>query len=202
MLKAIGHGFRNLANFQGRDARQAFWFWVLFLYVVTTAVSMVVTMPMTAGAMATGIQQGIAQAGNADRAAAEAAAQAAIVDSIAGYMPLMTAITIATGVIYLVGLAAAFVRRLHDSDLPGWWALLPGGLQAVNIAMVPSQMGRMQETLTASMSGNPLASINAMAGSFGISALAAWGAIIVLVVLGVRKSSPGPNRYGDAPFVA
>lgn len=202
MLKAIGHGFRNIVNFEGRDARQAFWFWVLFLYVVTTAISMVVTMPMTAGAMATGIQQGIAQAGNADRAAADAAAQAAIVQSIAGYMPLMTGITIATGLIYLFGLAAAFVRRLHDSGLPGWWAILPGGLQAANIALVPAQMGRMQETLTAAMSGNPFAGINAMAGSFGISALCAWGAIIALIVLGVRKSTPGPNRYGDAPFVA
>ena len=37
MLKAIGHGFSNLASFDGRDARQAFWFSTLFGTVVCVA---------------------------------------------------------------------------------------------------------------------------------------------------------------------
>ena len=35
----------------------------------------------------------------------------------------------------LLVLAAAFVRRLHDSDLSGWWALVVGAFQAGISAM-------------------------------------------------------------------
>jgi uncharacterized membrane protein YhaH (DUF805 family) len=28
-----------------------------------------------------------------------------------------------------------------------------------------------------------------------------WIGILIVVALGVRKSTPGPNRYGEAPFV-
>ena len=49
MLKAIKHGLGNLLNFGGRDARQAFWYYVLFVYLVMTAISMIVIVPMTTG---------------------------------------------------------------------------------------------------------------------------------------------------------
>ena len=37
MLDAIKHGLANLFNVSGRDARQAFWFYVLFIYIVIIA---------------------------------------------------------------------------------------------------------------------------------------------------------------------
>lgn len=202
MLKAIGHGFSNLASFDGRDARQAFWFWVLFLYIVTTVLSMVVTMPMTMQTMMTGVQQGIAQAGSPDRAAADLAARTAIMDSMTQYLGWMVWLSIATTVILIVGLAASFVRRLHDSGLPGWWALLPVGLQAYSASTIPGQIDRMQASILASMSGDPVAAISTLKGAFGAGPVAAWLAILIVIVLGVRKSTPGPNRYGAAPFVA
>jgi uncharacterized membrane protein YhaH (DUF805 family) len=202
MLKAIRHGFTHLARFDGRDARQAFWFWVLFLYIVTTVVTMAVTMPMTMGMMATGFQQGLAQADNPDRVAAEAATRAGMGLAVARYIPAIMWTTLITGVVFLVAPAAAFVRRLHDSGLSGLWALLPGGLQAANLAALPAQIGRMRETMLASMSGNPMAGMGAIKSSFGIGAIAGWSAILIVIALGARKSTPGPNRYGDVPFVA
>ncbi|MDE8651918.1 DUF805 domain-containing protein [Novosphingobium album (ex Liu et al. 2023)] len=35
MPGAVRYGLTNLVNFSGRDARQTFWFFVLFLYIVT-----------------------------------------------------------------------------------------------------------------------------------------------------------------------
>jgi hypothetical protein len=50
--------------------------------------------------------------------------------------------------------------------------------------------------------GDPTAGYRAMQGSAGATSLLGWAAILVVVVLGVRKSTPGPNRFGEAPFVA
>jgi hypothetical protein len=47
---------------------------------------------------------------------------------------------------------------------------------------------------------NPMAGYTMMQGSFGLGPLLAWLAIGIVVALGVRKSTPGPNRFGDAPF--
>lgn len=46
MLDAIRHGLSNLLAFAGRDARQAFWYYVLFVYIVTTAISMCISLPV------------------------------------------------------------------------------------------------------------------------------------------------------------
>lgn len=202
MLRAIKHGFANLTNFEGRDARQAFWYWVLFLYIVTIVLSFAVSVPMTVATVTTGIQQGMAQAGNADPAAAEAATQAAVMASMSDYLPMLVWVSLGSALILLVGLVASLARRLHDSDLSGWWAALPAGFQALSAAMIPSQMEHVQSAMTASMSGDPFASIRAMQESLGAGAIAGWTAILIVVVIGVRKSSDGANRYGEAPFIA
>jgi hypothetical protein len=49
---------------------------------------------------------------------------------------------------------------------------------------------------------NPFAGIAMLRGVFGLGPLLAWVAIGIVVALGMRKSTPGPNRFGVAPFVA
>ncbi len=203
MLDAIKHGLTNLFNGQGRDARQAFWFYVLFIYIVTTAISMAVSLPLTLESVFTGIQQGIAQGqGQQDPAVAQAAVQAAMAGSMGRMIPAMMWVSLIVGVIMLVGLAASLVRRLHDSDLSGWWALLPGACQVVSMASVPTMMNSMQHQMETMDYTNPMAGFSMVSGAFGVGPLLAWVAIGLVVILGVRKSTPGPNRFGDAPFVA
>jgi uncharacterized membrane protein YhaH (DUF805 family) len=204
MLKAIKHGLGNLANIHGRDARQAFWFYVLFLYLITFVLSMVVTMPMLVGAVISSVNEGIAQAqaGNVDDAAVEAAIQAKVGQAIEDFVPQMVMVGLVSALIMLVGLAASMVRRVHDSGLSGAWALLPLGLQAVNIALIPSQMGKLEQAMLQIQLGDPLVGMKMMEGSVGFGAMAGWGAMLAVVVLGARPSTPGPNRFGDAPFVA
>ena len=204
MLEAIKHGLRNLINFNGRDARQAFWFFVLFLYLVTIGLNMAVTMTMMMGGMMNAVNEGIAhaQSGVVDDAAAEAAIQGKVFEGIADYMPVLIAVGLVSALILLFGLAAAIVRRLHDADLSGAWALLPLGLQAVSAALIPSQMGKMQEAMLQTQLGDPLVGMQMFEGSVGLEALTGWGAILAVVILCTRPSTPGPNRFGDAPFVA
>jgi len=200
MLQAIKHGLGNLTNPNGRDARQPFWLYVLFLYLINMAISMVVTMPMMGKVMATAVRQGMAASRGSDPAAADAAAQAAIAGAVGDMMPTMIAVSVATALLLILGLATALVRRLHDSGLSGYWALLPIGLQAFSVSTVPGQMAKVQETMAASMSGDPAQSLAAIQNAFGPGPLAAWAAIIAVIAMGVRKSTAGANRFGEAPF--
>jgi uncharacterized membrane protein YhaH (DUF805 family) len=202
MLKAIKHGLSNLGNFEGRDARQAFWYYVLFLYVITVAVSMVVTVPMIFQSFMVGIREGIKASQSGDPVATQVATQTAMMHSMTGLFSTSMWIGVVTGFLMLAGLAAAFVRRLHDSALSGYWALLPGAIQVANLMLAPMLMRRMMDNLAQSMPGDPMAGFHAMQSSAGAASLFGWIAIILIIVLGVRKSTPGPNQYGEAPFVA
>lgn len=198
MLDAIKHGLGNLLNGAGRDARQPFWYYVLFLYALTIAISMAVSMPLMIESMVVGVRQGMDMANAHDPAAVEAATEAAMLTSMAESMKTAMWVSVGLSVILLFGLAASLVRRLHDSDLSGWWALIPGALQAVTIALAPQQIDQLDEMLKAQMT-DPMAGFAGM-GSPGT--LAGWAAILAVIILGVRKSTPGPNRFGEAPFTA
>jgi hypothetical protein len=67
---------------------------------------------------------------------------------------------------------------------------------------MPSQLAAMQQAMQSTDLNNPMAGVLMMRGSMGAGQLLAWVAIGVVVVLGARKSTAGPNRFGEAPFVA
>ena len=199
MLAAIRHGLSNLFNFAGRDARQAFWYYVLFVYLVTTAITMAVMLPMMLQGFVVGMQQGMAAAQSGDPAAAQAATQIAMGDAMSGMMGWMTWAGVGANLLMLLALAAALVRRLHDSALSGAWALLPAALQLIGTALAPGQYARMLQQMEVASTGT---GFPGMASIFGASALIGYAAIGATVVLAVRKSTPGPNRFGETPFVA
>ena len=138
MLDAIKHGLGGLLNFEGRDARQAFWYYVLIVYILATAISMVVVLPISLQSMMAGVRQGIEASRGQDPAVAQAAVQASMMASMGKMVPAMMWVGVASGVIMLAGLGAAIVRRLHDSDLSGKWALIPAACQLISIVTVPS----------------------------------------------------------------
>jgi uncharacterized membrane protein YhaH (DUF805 family) len=201
MLDAIKHGLAGLINFNGRDARQAFWYYVLFIYVLTMAISMVVVLPMTIQIVISGMKRGIESARGQDPVLAQAAVEAAMRSSMSEIFPVMMWVGLASAVIMLVGLSAAVVRRLHDSDLSGYWALIPAACQAVSIVSMPSQMAKVQEAMQMVDFAKPTARFEMMQGSMTGASLLGWVAIAAVIAMGVRKSTLGPNRFGDAPFV-
>jgi uncharacterized membrane protein YhaH (DUF805 family) len=189
MLAAIKHNLANLFNFTGRDARQTFWYYVLFVYIVTTVVSMLAMIPAMVE-MFTNIID-VAKAGGSPELA-----QQTMANSMSGLFGSVGWVSMVVGGLFIILLAASLVRRLHDSDMPGLWALAPGALQVLGIAMMPAQLAAMTAAMAdpAAMS-DPTAMYRAQ----GVAGLIGWVAIGLVIWFGVRKSSPGANRFGDSP---
>lgn len=80
---------------------------------------------------------------------------------------------------FVPGLAVT-VRRLHDANRTGWWALLPFTAFFLALAAVPFG-GEVSD---------------AIAFVIGISALVCPLALLVLLAW---KSTPGRNRFGEDP---
>jgi uncharacterized membrane protein YhaH (DUF805 family) len=191
MLGAIKYGLGNLLNFNGRDARQTFWYYVLFVYVVVTAISMLAMIPMMVNMFSAIVDA--AASGKPPEAA-----NAVMVGFMGDLMRTSLWVGIGSGIAMLVLLAASLVRRLHDSGMPGWWALAPGAIQVVGLAMMPSQIDAVMEvvnTMDAAAMQNPTAMMQAK----GMAGLIGWVAIGLVIWFGVRKSDPESNSYGDQP---
>lgn len=101
-FRAIGNGFANYASFSGISSRTQCWFWLLFV-AITLCTSLVIDGaflgPMWSAMLG---QEGVMA-----------------FDQDAG-QPL----TILLLVILAVPTFSVGVRRLHDSELSGWWMLL------------------------------------------------------------------------------
>jgi uncharacterized membrane protein YhaH (DUF805 family) len=195
MWFAIKHGVRNSFNMSGRDSRHTFWYYVLFVYILTIAISSAATIPATFGAIFKGVKEGLANPEVSPQAQSEAMA-AAMSDMI----PITIWLGVATGLLLLFALAASFVRRLHDSGLSGWWALLPAALQVACLSLLPSQADRMRDVMAKTASGDPLANLSALESSLNFGTLMGWGALGLVILFGSRKSKDGPNRFGLEPY--
>lgn len=104
IVEAIKSGYANYANFSGRSARSAYWWWALFQIVVAIAIAMV-----------EGGGSGAMGGGSASFA----------------YNPGIVGLIWSLG--NLIPGIAVSVRRMHDLDKSGWMlliALIPliGGL--------------------------------------------------------------------------
>lgn len=191
MLGSIKYNLTNLLNFKGRDARQTFWFYVLFLVVIQYAVGMVIAMPMMGGIMKgafVAAQQGV----TAEDMNARVMAQ------MAGYM--RTSMTLSTIVSLTAGLLllASFTRRLHDSGKPGWISGLTFLLSLTSKAIVWSRMDEIVSTMQR-VSADNLETAFAMQSKVVAASLLGYAAILIVIVFGIWPSNRGPNRYGEAP---
>lgn len=190
MLGAIKYNLSNLTNFSGRDARQTFWYYVLMIVVLRFAAGMVVTIPMMVSTFTSAFE--------AARVGVEPAAfQQQINAQTIAMMEQLQWLTIGIGVISGLLLLAALVRRLHDSDHSGWWATLPAVLYTYALWNVPRQVRQAAEIMTSMDPDNPPNPLAMMQGQVANMAIT-WLPLVVVIVIGSLKSSPGPNRYGDA----
>lgn len=192
MLGAIKYAFANLANPSGRDGRQTFWYWVLFITVLRFGAGMVVSVPMMTRMMASIVEA--AKSGNQD----PAAVQAMTMQIVTAEMPRMMWAGIIIGAATMLLLAASLARRLHDSNLSGWLVLIPGALYAAALATMPAQIDQAMELMRNVQPGGP-PDITAMMQGQGSLALLSWIPALLVIWFGVRKSSDGPNRFGEAP---
>jgi uncharacterized membrane protein YhaH (DUF805 family) len=196
MLGAIKYNLMHLLDFSGRDARQTFWYYVLFLVVLNFIIGLIVSIPLMVGAVGTAIEA--AQAG-VDPQAMQAQMMGQMAGALGGTLWVSLATNVATALLML----AAFVRRLHDSDKSGWWALLPLVGLAANTVVSIRIMDTMQEMMRDVMivGGDPVKvqAIMERQQEFAAYGMIGWIAPLVVIGFGILRSTDGPNRFGDAP---
>jgi uncharacterized membrane protein YhaH (DUF805 family) len=196
MLGAIKYGLSNLVDISGRDSRQTFWYYVLFVYLLGMTINALVTLPMMFSAMQSMFDGMRANPGN------EEAAQAAVYAMMADMMGPTLWVAVGVGALKIALLAASLVRRLHDSNLSGYWALVPGLSYAIAVGMMPASIERMMAAMQQAMhsaraGADPFAMQMQMMQSQGLSGLIVYVPLLMVIYMGVRPSTPGPNRFGD-----
>jgi len=191
MFAAIKYNLASLGNFKGREGRSAFWFYILFLVILQIAVSFLISIAMTGpmmGDVFSAVQQG----------AGEAEMQKRMFSRLAGMMRV-SAWTSAISSLVMVGLvAAAFTRRLHDSNRPGWIALLAVVIQLAGIALQIGSIDEAVRVITVAQTGD-VAKIQDAQAALMLNGLVSWIPALLVIVFGAWPSSDGENRYGPEP---
>lgn len=196
MLGAIKYNLTHLLDFGGRDARQTFWFYVLFLVVLSVVAGIIVSIPLMASSI--GAAMNAAQAG-----ASEQQIQAQVMGRMSGTLGTTVWISLAIRAATALLLLAAFVRRLHDSDKSGWWAVVPLAAQALSMLISIQIMGEVQALMqeAAAAAGDPakLHIVLERQREFATYGLIGWIGPLVVIGFGILRSTDGPNRFGDEP---
>lgn len=193
MLGAIKHALANLANGKGRDARQTFWFWVLFVVILRFLGGLAISIPLTAKIASAAID-----AANSGAGKDPAFIQAMMTELVTQDLPRMVWLGMGIAIVSMLLLCTSLIRRLHDSDLSGWLVLIPGAISAFVIARMPAQI-EVATTLMKGLKPGTQLDPGAIMQAQSSMALLAWVPVVFVIWFGLRKSSEGPNRFGDAP---
>jgi uncharacterized membrane protein YhaH (DUF805 family) len=194
MFAAIKYNLLHLADFRGREDRPTFWWYVLFLVILDFILGLALSGSMAAGGISSAYHA--AQAG-----ASQEEIQAQMMQQVGAHLGTMMWLSVAIRLLITVLSVAAFVRRLHDSNNSGWWAALAVAVQVAALVMALSMTGELAG-IVGSVAGGNLAPAQQAQGDMSRLGLLGWVAPLIVLVFGVMKSSPGPNRYGEAPQTA
>lgn len=127
---------------------------------------------------------------------------AAMIDRVTqtsiGFSSVDSAISLAL----LLPTLAVAVRRLHDSSLSGWWLLAPIGVYIGGSVLFLA--GVFAFILSALSAGDGTEDPRGFAwliglGLMGLGGLVMMASVTLALVLMVRPSTPGPNRFGPFP---
>ena len=126
--QAIASGFKNYVSWKGRATRAEYWWWTLFIFIVTLPFNIIYNVS-SQGAL---------------EAALKAGDQAAYLADLFG--PTYWLLVAVSLVFFLPSLAVT-IRRLHDIDRSGGWfwiILVPfaGSIVLLVFALLPSSEGK------------------------------------------------------------
>nr|WP_161593780.1 DUF805 domain-containing protein [Parerythrobacter lutipelagi] len=194
MLSAIKHNLKNLTNFEGRDRRSTFWWYVLFLVILNFVIGLAVSIPLYTAMLGAAFET--VQAGG-DPEAVNAAMSASLGDQ-------MRFITYAGGALtfILIGLfSASFVRRLHDSGKSGWWLALALAPVIYTTVMSSLNVDAVVEMARSAMNQSDPDKAFGDQTRLYFSSIVGWAGYLVTIIFGVLESDDGPNRFGEEPEV-
>lgn len=192
MVAAIKYNLRHLMDFTGRDARQTFWYYLLFIVVLQFVFGMIAVIPSMVSIMSGAFE--IASSGGG-----EAEMQAAMAQDIASMLTQQVWISAAASVICCALFAAAFVRRLHDAGFTGWIAVIPIATTLFSVWQSISMIDEMIAVAQATMVNADPDSAMTMQQDMSLASAVGWLGYLLVIGFGVIKSQDGPNKYGEAP---
>jgi uncharacterized membrane protein YhaH (DUF805 family) len=192
MIEAIKYNLRHLTQFGGRDARRTFWFYVLFLTLAQIAISFAISIPLTGSMVGDAVVAARGGAGEAD-------IQRRVLEHMGTVMRTTMWSSVILALLTTALMVAAFTRRLHDSNKPGWIALVVVAIQLVSVALIVSHIDDTVQMMGSMQSGD-IAAIQEMQGKMAVRGLLGWVPLILTIVFGVLPSTPGENRYGPQPL--
>ncbi len=105
---------------------------------------------------------------------------------------MLWVLTIA-GIATVYPLSALFVKRLHDRDRSGWFAVVP-----ILVILLQGAFEGIVEVSRGYVLPEWLESLGLVAGLVTI-VLALW-AVVILFPIAFFKGTAGPNRFGDDPL--
>ncbi|MET1756001.1 DUF805 domain-containing protein [Novosphingobium sp. RD2P27] len=191
MLKAIKYNLTHLTDFGGRDSRSTFWLYVLFLALLHTAISLLVSVPIAGSMMGDALVR-------VQRGASEAEMQQRLFERIGDIMRFSMWLSAVLSLALAALLVAAFARRLHDSGRPGWIAVVAAAMQVLAVIMALATMDDAIRMVALAQTGD-LEAVEELRGQFLLQGLLGWVPLILVVVFGIWPSTPADNRYGAAP---
>ena len=187
-MKLLSGHIGGLLTFTGRENREPFWLWILITYVGRMILSTIASIPVFLW-----LGRRIGNAMTTGHAAALNDQQAMFRD-MAPMMTWMAVAGLVLGIAYMMVVAAAVVRRLHDGDRSGWW-VAPVGL--LEIASLISSVAMAAHRKLVPVAGKPFAMT---AQAFGPIQFVSLLALVALVVVLVLPGTDGPNRFGPDPL--
>jgi uncharacterized membrane protein YhaH (DUF805 family) len=191
VIAAIKKGVLGIAHFSGRSSRTDFWIYAIFVFLLAFgAWSTVMSMEMAR--TIDGVQQyAAANPGKVTINSGPTGVSYSIKDGASGVGPDFTYLLASMSVIALVSivlLAAAAVRRLHDSERTGLWVLLP-------IPFLFSGLWLMWSMFDG-FNANPEPEMGLFALGF-VNNLIYLGTLGCVGFLLLRSGSAGANRFGE-----
>jgi uncharacterized membrane protein YhaH (DUF805 family) len=189
---AVRRGLTNVTIFGGRDSRAQFWPYIIFVYLIEFVLQMALTMP----AIVRGVFTSFREVGAAAQAGGKVDSAALQVDMTQRMMADMQSImpyTIGVGLLLMVLISAAVVRRLHDRNWSGWWVLAWNLIKIAGlVAGYMSMMAMVQgvDTVEAIKSAQFLPMLIGLAN---------WAVFIIIVIQVVQQGDHAENRFGPSP---
>jgi uncharacterized membrane protein YhaH (DUF805 family) len=185
IFTSVRHNLANLFRLSGRDSRALFWPYAIAIFLLTMVADILLFIPVMSDMMTR--MMAYAQA-HPEGMPKSATGQPVLPPEMMPDMSRLVVPMTIVSVLYVLLLATAVVRRLHDRDVSGWWAALPLPFKILGLA-IGTAAAKAMTTFPPRQS--PLALVSSLNG------LCALGTIIVLIVLLVGEGTKGPNRFGE-----
>ena len=186
---SLRHGFRNLFRWSGRDTRAAFWPFAGVAFAATQVLGMALAIPFFVGTFARMRRFAVEHPDQVTVRQGPGSYSMQIHEAHPELMPDMTGFTgvvAFTAGLFAVLVAAALVRRLHDTGRAGWWGLMPLPFLAVSF----STFDRVADRFS---TGSPDMGLFALMFASNLIYLVA---LVALIVLLARAGQRGDNRFG------